>query len=364
MQISQPVTAYVALGSNLGNRAGYINNALRMLAKTDGIRLCRVSKIMETSPLAGKDQPNYLNTVAEIQTTLTLEHFHRRLTDIESALGRSRTEKWSARTIDLDLLLFGQRIVNTDVLTVPHRQMHLRSFVLNGICELNPDLLHPLLNQPVAELAGRLNGADYMLNPRLPQLVSIAGVIAAGKTTLADALAKTLDCKLLHEVYDTNPFLPQVYAGQEELALDSQLYFLNSRVQQLSTDSIQPGEPAISDYIFEKELIYANRTLNAEQLDAYKRHHASAAEAIVSPVLAIYLHCRPCDCLERIHKRNRPYEQRIKLKFLQNLYLDYERLFADWRRCPVIRLAMSDFDCTDTAGVAKLANEVKFYLAI
>ena len=80
--------------------------------------------------------------------------------EIENRLGRVRQEKWSPRTIDLDLLLFDDKIIDTAELTVPHLQMHLRSFVLKGLCRLNPDLIHPVMKVTVKELAARLNGGD------------------------------------------------------------------------------------------------------------------------------------------------------------------------------------------------------------
>jgi len=74
--------------------------------------------------------------------------------------------------------------------------MHLRSFVLKGLCQLNPELVHPVINESMNELAVRLNDADFVLNPKVPQLVSIAGIIGVGKTTLAEKLSKLLGCKL------------------------------------------------------------------------------------------------------------------------------------------------------------------------
>lgn len=362
--MSQPVKAYIALGSNLGERSAYIKKAIEMLAGSEGISIVGMSKIIETISLADKSQPDYLNAVAAIQTTLSPQELHRRMMYIEDALGRERKGKWSPRTIDLDLLLFGDEVINTPDLTVPHRQMHLRSFVLKCLCELSGQLNHPLLNQPMSELAGRLNGLDFVFDANSPQLVSIAGIIGVGKTTLAKALADVLGCKLLLEEYDTNPFLPQVYAGRKKLALDSQLYFLNSRVEQLHIDSLSAGQIVVSDYIFDKEPIYANRTLDAQQLGEYKKQYKTVADTVAEPVLVIYLQDSPSNCLHRIHRRNRPYEQQIGLDFLQGLYGDYDKLFTGWAGSPVIRLSAERFNCTNLKDVKKLADEIKFYLAV
>jgi 2-amino-4-hydroxy-6-hydroxymethyldihydropteridine diphosphokinase len=357
-------TAYISLGSNLGDRETSIERALRMLADTGNVQVARVSDIIETPPLGGADQPNYLNAVAEIKTTLNAQDLYSRLAATETALGRVRDEKWSSRVIDLDLLLFGSEIMRTPNLTVPHPQMHLRSFVLSGLCQLDPRLAHPVLNEPISELAARLNGADFVLNPNVPQLICVAGVIGVGKTTLAQRLSDLLNCKLLLEPYDKNPYLPKVYAGQKELALDSQQFFLNSRIDQLTPQTLTKGQIAISDYVFDKELIYAGRLLDPRQFAKYKNSYQSSRVKVAQPVLVIYLQDSPRNCLERIHQRNRPYEQIISLHFLEELNTDYERLFADWKSCPLIRISMSQFDCTRNGDINHLSEQITDYVIL
>ncbi len=361
--MTRPTTAYIGLGSNLGNRQESIRRALKLLADTEHIQVSGVSDLIETPPLGYFDQPKFINGVAELKTTLSAEDLYKTLVEVEKRLGRERHGKWLPRTIDLDLLLFGAEVVNLPYLTVPHPQMHLRWFVLKGLCQLNPDLLHPTIKVRVSELAARLNDSDFALNPNVPQVISVAGVIGVGKTTLAQGLAKQLDCKLLLEPYDTNPFLPEVYAGKKELALDCQLYFLTSRAEQLNHRSLRQGQIAVSDYIFNQERIYASRLLNAQQLALYEQIYKPLSGRVTAPVLVIYLQDSVQKCLERIHERNRPYEQKIELQFLQALGSDYERLFAEWKVCPVIRPLMSRFDAMRDSDIEHLANQVRFYVA-
>ena len=357
-------TAYIGLGSNLGNREDYINSALKMLAEVSDIEVARVSELIETAPLSQAEQPEYLNAVAELRTTLSPEDLFETLVNIETALGRIRQKKWSSRTIDLDILLFGQEVIDSPRLTVPHPQMHLRSFVLKGLCRLNGDLPHPVIKESVNELANRLGGCDFVPNPDLPQLVSIAGVIGVGKTTLAKKLSTRLNCQMLPEPYDTNPFMPDVYAGKKELALDSQLYFLTSRVEQLNHNTLKTGQIYISDYIFDKELIYSNQTLTPEQLTLYEKVYQLSNRKVTLPVLVIYLTDLPQNCLERIHKRNRPYEQKIEQQFLEKLDTGYEQLFSNWKTCPVIRKQTSELDYTKDANIDHLTNQIKCYVMI
>lgn len=356
-------TAYIGLGSNLGDRADFIDKAVHQLDSTESITVAAVSSMIETRPLSGAAGGNYLNAVVKIKTAVTADELYEQMVLIENSLGRTHGRKWAPRTIDLDLLLYGDEIIETAHLTVPHSEMHLRSFVLKGMCEFDGDLNHPVLKRSMRQLAERLNGADFARDAQRPQLVSVAGVIGVGKTTLAKSLAKELGCEMLAEAYDANPYLADVYADRKELAIDSQLYFLNSRVEQLNRDALEPGKVVITDYVFDKEMIYAARTLDADQFAVYKKRHAETASSVARPVLVIHLIESPQVCLDRIHRRNRPYEQRIELESLENLAGDYEKLFAGWRASPVIRLGAGEFNCLDESDVRWLANQVRCYSA-
>lgn len=210
----------------------------------------------------------------------------------------------------------------------------------------------------------RLNGQDFVINTNMPQLISIAGVIGAGKTTLARKLSNMLNCKLLIEPYDTNPFLPDVYAGRKELALDSQLYFLAGRKDQLNSSTLTPGQLVITDYIFNKELIFARRLLDPRQLSLYERIYDSIVASIATPVMVIYLRDSPDKCLERIRNRNRPYEQQIEAGFLEAISADYDWLFTNWKTCPVIRLSPSELNYDKDADFEHLTEQIQYYTAV
>ncbi|MBN1795637.1 MAG: 2-amino-4-hydroxy-6-hydroxymethyldihydropteridine diphosphokinase [Sedimentisphaerales bacterium] len=354
--------AYISLGSNLGDRKDYIQKALNSIKNLSGTNLLNISEIYETKPLADADQPKYLNAVAQIDTELPPEILLGELQKIEDTLGRQRTGKWQSRNIDLDILLYGDEIVNIESLTIPHPQMHLRLFVLKGLCELNPVIEHPILKVTASGLACRLNGQDFTLNPNVPQLISIAGVIGVGKTTLAKKLNEQLKSELILEPYDTNPFLPQVYAGNKQLALPCQLFFLLHRTEQLNRKKYKPQQVIFSDYVFEKELLYAQMFLNSENLELYNSIYPDCLESIIKPSLVIYLNDKTQSCLERIHKRNRPYEQKIDIAFLNYLEGEYESMFKSWTQCPIIRISKSEFDCNNDKDLEYLINQIKAYI--
>lgn len=140
------VFAYIGLGSNLGDRRAMIADALEQL------RPRRVSAIVETDPVDRADQPRFLNAVAEIETDLPPEELLRSLLETERRLGRVRGERWGPRTIDLDLLLYGDLRVEAESLSVPHPHLHRRRFVLEGLAELCPDQSVPGVGRTVREL--------------------------------------------------------------------------------------------------------------------------------------------------------------------------------------------------------------------
>lgn len=145
--------AYVGMGSNLGDRAGYLLLAVRGMLDA-GLDVIRLSSIYETDPIENDDQPKFLNMVAELRgsTLPTPEQTLARLLRIEYALGRTREVPMGPRTIDLDLLIFKDERVNTEFLKLPHPRLHLRRFVLVPLNELAPNLVHPVLKKPVREL--------------------------------------------------------------------------------------------------------------------------------------------------------------------------------------------------------------------
>lgn len=160
--------AYVALGSNLGDRRRLLEGALRELDAAPGVRVLARSRIYETAPVGPTPQGPYLNAVARVATSLAPRALLDRLLDIEARAGRTRDGRRDApRTLDLDLLLYGDRCLREEGLEIPHPRMHLRGFVLEPLRELAADLVHPACGEPIRVLAERVRdpAAVRLLEP-------------------------------------------------------------------------------------------------------------------------------------------------------------------------------------------------------
>ena len=151
----EPQTVYLSLGSNLGDRMGNLNQALVALA--DGLLVTRrISSFFETEPVGCGDQPWFLNCVIALETATQPAQLMAELLRIEHEMGRQRVLKKGPRSIDIDILLFGDDVVNTPELTIPHPAMARRRFVLEPLAEIAPELRHPVAGKTVRELLAEL----------------------------------------------------------------------------------------------------------------------------------------------------------------------------------------------------------------
>lgn len=156
--------AFVGVGANLGNPLEQCRDALERMDATPGIKLLRRSSIYRSEPAGFREQPWFVNAVAEVRTVLAAVDLLKALQGIEQAMGRVRERRDGPRVIDLDLLLYGQDIVRQPDLTIPHPRMHGRRFVLMPFYEIAPYVLHPAFGISIQGLLDRLQD-DSVVEP-------------------------------------------------------------------------------------------------------------------------------------------------------------------------------------------------------
>jgi 2-amino-4-hydroxy-6-hydroxymethyldihydropteridine diphosphokinase len=149
---------YLSLGSNLGDRAGNLQVAINALRQE--MRITAVSSLYETEPVGVLDQPSFYNLALAVQTDLAPANLLATIKCIEWEVGRRPTIRWGPRIVDIDILLYGDLVLDTPQLVIPHPEMPNRAFVLVPLAEIAPDAIHPTLGTSMAELRDQVPGLD------------------------------------------------------------------------------------------------------------------------------------------------------------------------------------------------------------
>lgn len=146
-------SVFLGLGSNVGERHKFMNQAVAELKNMQGVRMVWASSVYETEPYGKTDQQKFLNAALEIETELAPPALLKEVKEIEHRLGRTMAEKWGPREIDIDILLYDGVVYNDEALTVPHPELEHRKFVLVPLREIAPDLVHPVNGMTITELS-------------------------------------------------------------------------------------------------------------------------------------------------------------------------------------------------------------------
>lgn len=158
-------TAFLGLGSNLGNRMAFLRGGRDALIRRPGIVLINAACVYETEAIGGPpENPRFFNTVLQIETSLPPQQLLETCLDVENEFGRTRPVRWAPRTLDIDILFYDDQVLCEEALTIPHPRLHERTFVLAPLRDIAPELKHPLLDQTVRELAAN-NAAMETLVP-------------------------------------------------------------------------------------------------------------------------------------------------------------------------------------------------------
>jgi 2-amino-4-hydroxy-6-hydroxymethyldihydropteridine diphosphokinase len=158
-------TVYIGVGSNQGDKLANCRKAIEMVNCIPGSRVMAQSDFFQTEPVGVEGHDWYVNCAISVATQMRVHRLLRALLEIEAELKRERKKKWDPRTIDLDILLFGQEFIDNMELVVPHPRMHSRKFVLVPMCQLAPDLIHPLLGKTMRELLETLTDEGQSIIP-------------------------------------------------------------------------------------------------------------------------------------------------------------------------------------------------------
>jgi 2-amino-4-hydroxy-6-hydroxymethyldihydropteridine diphosphokinase len=350
----------ISLGSNLGDRQGNLDAAIALLATHPRIKILAQSAWRATSPVGGPlGQGDYLNGAVKLETSLAPRELLGCLQQIESQGGRRRDERWGARTIDLDLLLYEQLVLNTPELAVPHPRMAWRRFVLEPAADVAGSMIHPTIHWTVARLLQHLNeSAPY---------VAVTGPIAAGKTRLAERLVRKRGTgPLCEQKGGLSPFsvlileepdwshLDAFYSDPPAHAWETEMEFLDERTRLLSPEKMLGGEGEerlgqcfptqsvgtrvsdrcvstqsvgargtrgffVSDFWFDQSAAFARAWLPAERLREYLEKYERMRQTVVRPRLVVLLDAPADELSARVRQRGRACERRLSVEALSRI---------------------------------------------
>jgi 2-amino-4-hydroxy-6-hydroxymethyldihydropteridine diphosphokinase len=307
----------IGLGSNQGNRQAILDAAVARLAAHAQVKMIAVGPWRETAPVGGPaGQPPFLNGALQLQTSLEPHELLAAMRQIENELGRTRDVRWAPRTIDLDLLLYGDLVLNTPALAVPHPRMAWRRFVLDPAAAVAGDMLHPVIGWTVARLLDHLNSAR--------PYVAITGAIAAGKTRLAERLAAAVSARLIAERPDWTR-LDAFYADPTSHAWQTELEFVAERARLLNSEAFRQTETdaagrwVVSDFWFDQSAAFARAWLPEEQLPAFIEQFEQLRRTVAQPKLIVVLDSPADQLLAGVRRRGRQCERRLTFEQLDRI---------------------------------------------
>ena len=167
--MSEKTRAFIGAGANLGEPVRQLRQAQEQLGKAPGIKFLGVSSFYRTQPVGPVEQPPFINAVFEIEPGIGPHDLLALLLEIEGRMGRVRKERWGPRVIDLDLLFYGDEIINEEGLEAPHPRLHGRRFVLAPLAEIAPGFVHPVIRKTVSELLDELPAGDFWVEKLEPE---------------------------------------------------------------------------------------------------------------------------------------------------------------------------------------------------
>ena len=350
---------HISIGSNLGDKLKNIEKAIELIHLRIAV-IQSISSIYKTEAVGFKGD-DFLNVCISIFSNDLPTDIMQTLLDIESDLGRLRNNKnkIESRTIDIDILLVEDLILNTALLQVPHPKMHERKFVLTPLLEIDPKINHPIRKESISDMLRSSNNSKVkktkhqISNPKDKikinqyKYIAIEGNIGAGKTSLAKKIAIDFNSKLILERFADNPFLPKFYKDPERYAFTLEMSFLSERYQQISEDLSQLNmfnELIVSDYDIHKSLIFSKVNLNQDEFSLYRKLFYDMYKQTLKPDLFVFLNQEIPRLQKNINRRGRDYENEITDEYLLKINSGY---FEFFKSRPDINFKIIDISALD-----------------
>ncbi|MBL7900777.1 MAG: 2-amino-4-hydroxy-6-hydroxymethyldihydropteridine diphosphokinase [Bacteroidia bacterium] len=337
---------FLGLGGNLNDRLGKLEKARELLQKRCGT-IFRASGIYETEAWGMSSANRFLNQVIEIHTLLGAEELLDTVLSVETELGRVRsTEQYTDRLIDIDVLFFDDKVIHSEKMKIPHPRLALRKFVLVPLCEIAPELVHPVLKKTMQQL---LEDCTDDLNVRLlkpiqvPKYICIEGNIGSGKTTLAEMLAPHLGAVYLSEQFEGFRLLPLFYKDPKRYAFSLEFSFLLNRFEHISACFENNPPRVVSDYSIYKSLGFARVNLSEEEFKLFHLQFENVLHKLPEPGCIIHLNTRPEHLLQNIAKRSRTFEAGINQAYLERVNSAYTALFSSLSHIPQLSLYVDKY---------------------
>ena len=349
---------YLSLGSNKGDKLKTLQNAIHDIAENIGA-VQKISSVYKTSSW-GYEGEDFYNICIGVSTYLQPENLLKKLLGIENKYGRQRkkTNGYSDRKIDIDILLFDNEIIFSKEVTIPHPRMLERKFVLVPLVEIAKNTLHPIEKKQLVSCLNNCSDASLIekISAKLIRpipltekynYIAIEGNIGAGKTSLAKLMSDEFNAKVVLERFADNAFLPKFYNDKERFAFPLEMSFLADRYQQLIDDLAQFDlfkNLIVSDYYIFKSLIFAQVTLQKEEYTLYRKIFDIMYREISKPDLYIYLYQNTNRLLDNIKKRGRDYEQNIEAGYLQKIHDGYSGFIKTEQHLNTLIIDVSELD--------------------
>ena len=292
----------IGCGSNVGSRHDFLDRAMELLRFMPGVAVLDVSRYRDTRPIGGPpDQDVFLNAACLIETDLAPHDVLQMLAAVENTLHRERRDRWGPRTVDLDLLLYDDLVLESESLTVPHPRMATRRFVLEPGAEIAPDLVHPLTASTLREMLEAISTP----HPH----IAVIGVPGSGAPEVAMAIADVTLARLVHappEYFQAGGLATTATGRRAGTADHCCRAAVAACAEQLAADR-WPDDPhgTVADYWLHSVRIAAADALAGEEHRAFDRSFHAAASRTVAPHVAILLKASPAALEERIAFRSR-----------------------------------------------------------